>query len=102
GSQLGGPLHGTLNVLGDLVVALTPTLTAFGDVFLTVADALANALIPIFQRLGPLISNVFARIATALSDVLMAVAPAFESLVRFSLQLIPALQPLFLVVSTLS
>src|SRR5690606_3442604 len=61
-SQLGGPLHDTLNVLGDLVVAITPALTAFGEVFLTVADALANALIPIFQRLGPLISNVFASI----------------------------------------
>lgn len=101
-AQLGGPLHDTLNALGDLVVAMMPALTAFGEVFLTLGTTLANALVPIFQRLGPLISNVFASLATALSDVLMAVAPAFESLVRFALELIQALQPLFPVVAQLA
>ena len=101
-SQLGGPLHDTLNVLGDLVVAMMPALSTFSEVFLTLATTIGNALVPIFQRLGPLISNVFTSIATALSDVLVAIAPAFESLVRFALELVQAFQPMFPVIAQLA
>lgn len=101
-SQLGGPLHDMFNALGDLIVAMMPTLTAFTEVFSTLATTLSSALVPIFQRLGPLIADVFTSIATTLSDVLMAIAPAFEALVQFALELIQAFQPLFPVITQLA
>lgn len=94
-AQIGGPMGDALSQLGNLVVAIMPTLGDFANLLFRLISALGTALVPVFEALQP----VFKQFATNMGDLLVPLiqqlAPALQVIVQFLGEMFNTLRPLF-------
>lgn len=101
-SEMGGPLADALRAIGDLLVAMMPALTSFGNAFLDLVTVVAESLAPVFEGLAPLFEQFFNSIAGLLGPIMEEFAPVLGEIVKTFFQLFQAISPIFPVIRQLA
>lgn len=98
--QIGGPLAGLINALGNALIPLIPILGAITNLVANVLTPVLNVLGQVFTVLGPpiqailqLLGTAFAGIFQALAPIIMAVAHVIAQVLTTAVQVLgPILQ----------